>query len=282
MPLEFSSEVKTRIEAIAARYPKRSAALLPVLHFVQHEYGYLSHDVQSAVALQLDVPPTLVREVTTFYEMFHEHPEGQFHLEICTNIACHLAGADAITAHLKKTLNIEVGHQSEDGMFSLMEAECLASCGSGPTLRCGADYYEYLTIPAIDGLLKQFRERAPSLNGKHYDQGPNGPHVGPVPGFEAPAASQPTRHVEAPGVELSPSAPPPSAASAVATPAADASAPAPRAPGDGDAGAAAKPPEGASLPSFAPPPLKKKANGEDVAEPSADAIDVAKKDSKGG
>src|SRR5688572_27533925 len=131
MSLELSTEVKARIEKIAARYPRRQAALLPVLHLVQHEYGYLSVDVQAAVATILDVPPTQVHEVTTFYEMYHQHPEGQFHLELCTNISCHLAGADALVAHVKKSLGVEVGHQTEDGAFSLMEAECLASCGSG-------------------------------------------------------------------------------------------------------------------------------------------------------
>src|SRR5438128_2028252 len=104
MPLEFSPEVKARIEEIASRYPRKQAALLPVLHVVQSELGYLSLDAQAAVAAALGIPPTLVHEVTTFYEMYHQHPEGQFHLELCTNIACHLLGADQVMDHLKKTL----------------------------------------------------------------------------------------------------------------------------------------------------------------------------------
>lgn len=187
MSVEFSAELKARIEAIAARYPQRQAALLPTLHLVQHEFGHLAPEVQLSVAQQLDVPPTLVHEVTTFYEMYHQHPEGQFHLELCTNIACHLTGGDQLVAHVKQKLGIEVGHQTEDGCFSLMEAECLASCGSGPMMKVGADYYEYLTVPAVDALITRFKSLAPSLNGKHYDHGPEGAHVGPVPGFEPPA-----------------------------------------------------------------------------------------------
>jgi NADH-quinone oxidoreductase subunit E len=237
MPLELKSEVKARIEEICARYPRRQAALLPVLHLVQHELGYLSIEAQAAVAEQLDVPPTLVHEVTTFYEMYHQHPEGQFHLELCTNISCHLAGADQLVAHVKKELGIDVGHQTEDGVFSLMEAECLASCGSGPMLRVGEDYYEYLTIPACDALIKRFRELAPSLSGKHYDHGPKGPHTGPVPGFAPPKPGEPAAAVPAGVVSPPPAPAEPAPAPAEATPPAS---------------------SGPTLPSFDPPPLKRK------------------------
>jgi (2Fe-2S) ferredoxin len=67
-----------------------------------------------------------------------------------------------------------------------MEAECLASCGSGPMMKVGMDYYEGLTPAALDALVDRFRQMAPSLGGKHYEHGPEGPHVGPVRGFEPP------------------------------------------------------------------------------------------------
>jgi NADH-quinone oxidoreductase subunit E len=286
MPVELNTEVKARIDAIAARYPRRQAALLPVLHLVQAEYGYLSPDVQMAVAHALDVPPTLVHEVTTFYEMYHQHPEGQFHLEMCTNISCHLQGADALVAHVKKTLGIEVGHQTEDGVFSLMEAECLASCGSGPMLRVGWDYYEFLTPPACDALFKRFREMAPDLKGKHYEHGPFGPHVGPVKGFEpsaalpvvtfetaptmppAPAADtmkpQPAvetvpQNVPAP-LEPTPTSVGPTAVStAASSPTATPQSSAPSSPPTTSGPAL---PAGPALPSFDPKPLKKKNEGD--------------------
>lgn len=184
MAPQFTSEAAAEIETLAGRYPKRQAALLPVLHLAQREFGHLSIEVQALVAKTLDAPPVLVREVTTFYEMFHEHAEGQFHLEVCTNISCHLAGADCIVDHLQKTLGVKVGHQDAEGIFSLTEAECLASCGSAPMMRVGMDYYEFLTIPAVDALLGRLKTMAPSLDGKAYEEGPNGPHTGPVPGFE--------------------------------------------------------------------------------------------------
>jgi NADH-quinone oxidoreductase E subunit len=192
MSLELTPEAKAQIEALARRYPKRQAALLPVLHLVQKEFGHLSLEVQALVSDALGVPPVLVHEVVTFYEMYHQHTEGQFHLEICTNISCHLAGADGVVEHCKKRLGIEVGHITQDGVFSLMEAECLASCGSGPMMRVGFDYYEYLTPEALDHLLDRFAKIAPTLGGKGYEMGPEGPHVGAVRGFEPkPAAAAP-------------------------------------------------------------------------------------------
>jgi NADH-quinone oxidoreductase subunit E len=186
MALEFSDRERREIAALVERYPegKQGAALLPVLHLAQARFGHLSSEVQLLVANTLGVHPARVHEVVTFYEMYHEHPEGQFHLEVCTNISCHLCGGDAILDHLKHRLGIRPGQVTEDGLFSLMEAECLASCGSGPMMKVGLDYYEFLTIEAVDQLLGRFREIAPRLEGKAYERAPEGPHVGPVPGCE--------------------------------------------------------------------------------------------------
>ncbi len=202
MPLEFSDEDKAEIARIRAKYPESAASLLPVLHFAQRKFGHLSTETQLLVAEAVDVAPTRVREVVTFYEMFHEHPEGQYHLELCTNISCHLLGGEALLAHLHTQLGCAVGHMTEDGVFSLMEVECLASCGSGPVLKVGEDYYEQLTAEALDALIERFKKESPSLGGKPYICKNNKPHTGPVPGFEsrlpvlqpnaAPAAAAPS------------------------------------------------------------------------------------------
>lgn len=180
----FDEAERARIAELVARYPKAAAALLPVLHLAQDKFGHLDPAVQLLVAETLDVPPARVREVVTFYEMYHEHPEGQFHLEVCTNISCHLVGADALLDHLADRLGIRPGQVTSDGHFSLMEAECLASCGSGPCMKVGLDYYEHLSVPAVESLIERFREQAPSLEGRAYRHAEPEPHVGPVPGFE--------------------------------------------------------------------------------------------------
>lgn len=180
----LTDEDRRVIAEFISRYPNPAAALLPVLHHVQDRFGHLAPPLQQQVAEALEVPPARVREVVTFYEMFHEHPEGKFHLEVCTNISCHLLGADALLAHLRAQLGIEPGEVTEDGVFSLMEAECLASCGSGVCMKVGLDYYEQLTVPALDVLLDRFRAQAPRLEGHAYRHAQPEPHVGPVAGFE--------------------------------------------------------------------------------------------------
>ena len=191
MGFELTAEEKSQIEEICAKYPDRAAALLPVLHLVQERLGHLPTDAQLAVARALDVPPTRVKEVVTFYEMFHEAPEGRFHVELCTNISCHLAGAHELMAHLEQRLGIKVGETTDDGVFSLMEAECLASCGSGPVVKIGVDYYEYLTPEAVDGLIERFKGLAETYETKVYRYAEGGPHVGPVPGFDPAPAPDP-------------------------------------------------------------------------------------------
>lgn len=182
--LAFDARESEQIADLVARYPDPGAALLPVLHLAQDKFGHLAPPVQLLVAGVLAIPPARVREVVTFYEMYHEHPEGQFHLEVCTNISCHLLGGDGILDHLCQRLAIKPGETTEDGMFSLMEAECLASCGSGVCMKVGLDYYEQLTVRAVDTLLDQLKAKAPGLKGKQYRHAEPEPHVGPVEGFE--------------------------------------------------------------------------------------------------
>jgi len=235
MALGFTDEDRAKIDEIVARYPNKPAALLPVLHLAQDKFGHLSPEVQLLVAHALDVPPPRVREVVTFYEMYHEHPEGQFHLEVCTNISCHLMGGDAILGHLEKKLGIRPGEHTEDGMFSLMEAECLASCGSGVCMKVGRDYYEFLTVDAVDTLVEDFKKMAPSLKGKPYmGKAPEG-HVGPVKGHE------PKHLPDAPKAEAKPAE---AKADEAKAPEADAA----KAEGKGSQ----------DLPAFNPPPLNKK------------------------
>lgn len=225
MGLAFTDEDRAKIDEIVARYPNKPAALLPVLHIVQDKFGHLSPEVQMLVAHALDVPPPRVREVVTFYEMYHEHPEGQFHIEVCTNISCHLMGADVVLDHLRSKLGIECGQHTADGMFSLMEAECLASCGSGVCMKVGRDYYEHLTVDAVDAQIDRFKKMSADLKGRAYDCSKDGPHVGAVKGFEPPA----------PGA----AAPAKASEPAKASPAADSKV-------------------SQDLPSFNPPPLNKK------------------------
>ena len=159
MALEFSAQAKQQIERMRMRYPTRQAALLPVLHIAQDEFGYLSDEGIELVAATLALPPAHVFGVVTFYTMFHREPRGTNELMVCTNVSCMLRGAYDILAHLQKRLGIAPGETTADGAFSLVEEECLAACANAPMMICGPEYYLDLTPEKVDRVLEELKKR---------------------------------------------------------------------------------------------------------------------------
>jgi NADH-quinone oxidoreductase subunit E len=160
MPRVISQKLVAAIEEACKRYPTRLAAMLPALHMVQDEHGYVSNEAQLDVAEVLDVPPTRVHEVVTFYTMFYDEPTGRSIVKICRNLACELRGAGAIISQAKELLGVELGETTKDGRVTLDVDECLASCGTGPMLWCkthgkGERIVENLTPEKLEGFLRE-------------------------------------------------------------------------------------------------------------------------------
>jgi NADH-quinone oxidoreductase subunit E len=152
----LSDEFKTRIAQLEDRYPQAKSALLPVLHLAQREHGgWLSDEVMAEVAQLMGLPPAEVRSVASFYTMFNRKPVGKYLVQVCTNIACSLLGAEHVVEHLKRKLGIEVGETTPDGLFTLLEVECLGSCGTAPMMQVNDTYYENLTVERVDEILAE-------------------------------------------------------------------------------------------------------------------------------
>jgi NADH-quinone oxidoreductase E subunit len=145
MAVEFSPEALKTFEEIIARYPKKEAAMLPVLYLAQEEFGYLGPEAIEYVAKLMGQSPAQVRGVVSFYTMLNMKPTGRYHIQVCRTLPCALRGAERLTTFIKKTLGIEVGQTTMDGKFKLSEVECLASCGTAPMMQINDDYYENLT-----------------------------------------------------------------------------------------------------------------------------------------
>lgn len=164
--VDFSAELLNKFSDVVSRYPadKQKSALLPILHLVQEEYGWLSVDAMDKVALFLNIQPIEVYEVATFYTMFLLQPQGKYLLEICRTGPCCLVGAERIMGHLEKTLGVKEGEITPDGLFSWRGVECLAACGFGPVLQIGPSYtfYENLTEESVDKLINELKEKAKS------------------------------------------------------------------------------------------------------------------------
>ncbi len=153
MAFEFTAENKKKFEEVVKRYPQRRAAMLPTLWLAQEQHGWISPEVMEYVAKLLELTPAKVYEVVTFYTMFNLKPVGEYHFQVCRTLSCQLCGAEGITEHLKKKLEVPLGGTSADGKYSLSEVECLGSCGTGPMLQLNDEYHENLTAEKLDALI---------------------------------------------------------------------------------------------------------------------------------
>jgi NADH dehydrogenase subunit E (EC 1.6.5.3) len=159
----FSPELLTKFGEVVSRYPegKQKSGLLPILHLVQAEYGWVSADAMDKVAAYLNILPIEVYEVATFYTMFLLQPKGKYVLEICRTGPCCLVGAERIMGHLQQKLGVKEGEVTADGLFSWRGVECLAACGFGPVLQIGPEYtfYENLTEDKVDELIDNLKAK---------------------------------------------------------------------------------------------------------------------------
>ncbi len=163
--LEFSEARKAEIADLVTKYPNKQAVLLPALHLAQAEFGYVSDEVIHLVAKTLDVAPSLVQEVATFYSLYNRKPVGDYIIQVCQTLSCALRGAESVIRYLEGKLNVHLGETTADGKFTLVAVECLASCGTAPMFQVTARdyslnaYYENLTEKRIDEILDELRKR---------------------------------------------------------------------------------------------------------------------------
>ncbi|MEZ4735386.1 MAG: NADH-quinone oxidoreductase subunit NuoF [Caldilineaceae bacterium] len=132
--MALSEAARTEIQKWMDLYPagRQRSAILPALYVIQREFGYCPVAAQNELATMLDIEPAEVGAVVGFYNMFHEEPKGEYHVEVCTNVPCLLRGANKCMHHLEEKLGIHHGQTTEDGKFTLDHMECLGSCGTAP------------------------------------------------------------------------------------------------------------------------------------------------------
>jgi NADH-quinone oxidoreductase E subunit len=146
-----------RARDLIALYPERRSALIPILHVLQEQDGYLSEDGMEHVAQLVGLEAVEVRGTASFYDMFHFEPVGRYLIAVCTNIACMLQGAYELLEHVEQRLGIAPGGTTEDGMFTLEDAECLALCGNAPCLTANWRYFGDVDPEGFDALVDDLR-----------------------------------------------------------------------------------------------------------------------------
>lgn len=153
----LSENAVKEIKEIITRYPVKRSAVMPALYIVQREYGYIAEEGMREVASIIGLRPAQVFEVATFYTMYNKRPVGRYHIQVCTNIACSLLGAEHIVGLLSRKLGIKVKETTPDRMFTLSTVECLGSCGTAPMMQVNDTYYEGLTEEGIGEILSSLK-----------------------------------------------------------------------------------------------------------------------------
>lgn len=159
----LTDALKTHFEKeILPRYQEKQGALLPILHAVQHEVGYLPYQSLIEVATFLGLKPADVLDTVSFYEEFHTEPVGKYVIGVCQSIACEICGHQPIIDHVRGKLGIEPHETTDDGLFTLLAMECLGACDTAPCALVNEDRYDCLTIESIDSLIDQIQQRESS------------------------------------------------------------------------------------------------------------------------
>jgi len=143
----MSLSESTRIQAreIISRYPQAMSALLPMLHLVQAEEGYVSADGIALCADELSLTTAEVAAVATFYTMYHRKPAGEYHVGVCINPGCGILGGDAIWEKLSARLGIGHDEVTPDGKISLERIECQAACTHAPVMTANWELLDNMT-----------------------------------------------------------------------------------------------------------------------------------------
>ena len=155
----LTDEMKNHLrERYFPRYPTKQAVVLPALHLIQHAYNWIPTAAMRELAEFLELAPAQVLDTASFYEEYWLRPKGKYLLQVCRSFTCEICGSKRLTDALRKKLKIEPGETTPDGKFTLVEMECLGSCGTAPAMLCNEVLHEDLTAEQLEKLLDSLPE----------------------------------------------------------------------------------------------------------------------------
>ncbi|MGW3114733.1 NADH-quinone oxidoreductase subunit NuoE [Streptomyces sp. NPDC001091] len=164
-PPAYPDDVRARLEAdareVIARYPDSRSALLPLLHLVQAEDGYVTRTGMKFCADVLDLTTAEVTAVATFYSMYRRRPSGDYQVGVCTNTLCAVMGGDAIFETLQEHLGIGNGETTGDGSVTLEHIECNAACDYAPVVMVNWEFFDNQTPASAIRLVDDLRAGEP-------------------------------------------------------------------------------------------------------------------------
>lgn len=155
----LSKDVKTEIQKLTTKYPDKRSAVMPALHLVQREVGWLPDEAIQEIGDLLGLSKTEVNGVATFYTMYAREKPGKHTIMFCTDLPCALRGADEMLEHLEQKLGCQAGQTSADGAVTLQAAECLGGCDHAPVMLIdGERHAQDLTNTKLDEIIEQLQK----------------------------------------------------------------------------------------------------------------------------
>lgn len=161
----LSAQAYQKIDKELTKFPadQKKSAIMASLAIAQDEIGWVSSDVIADVADYLKLPAIIVQEVATFYNMFDTKPVGKFKVTVCTNLPCALRDGVKTAEYLKEKLGIGFHETTSDGLFTLMEGECMGACGDAPVVLLNNKHMCVRMSPErIDAMLEEMKRHGES------------------------------------------------------------------------------------------------------------------------
>jgi NADH dehydrogenase (ubiquinone) flavoprotein 2 len=166
---DFTEANYKLVDKVLSKYPSnyKQAGIIPLLDLAQRQHGgWLPLAAMDKVAYVVGVEPIRVYEVATFYTMFNREKRGKYFIQLCGTTPCMVCGSNDIKNTITKELGIKDGETTKDGLFTLLEVECLGACANAPMIQLNDDYYECLTPASMVALIAACKAGKPPAMGK--------------------------------------------------------------------------------------------------------------------
>ncbi len=155
--LDIDKEIG-KVGKVICEHDKKKGLLIPILHRIQEDYGYLPGEALERLSKKLDLPLAEIYAVASFYHQFHFSPRGKKIVRVCMGTACHVRGAGKVLEKLQERFKIEVGETTEDLTMTLETVGCVGCCGLAPVVTVNDDVVGELTQKKMEGLIKMIEE----------------------------------------------------------------------------------------------------------------------------
>jgi len=162
--MSLAEKYPQEVKKILAKYPpeRKQSAVMPLLYLAQREAGYITKSAMEDIAHMLDITPTDVAEIVGFYTLYHDEKAGKYRMQVCTDLACALRGADKFLEELCNNLGVKVGETTTDGTVTVEAVMCLAGCDKAPMFQVqgpdGIAYHENMTVDKTLELVAALRK----------------------------------------------------------------------------------------------------------------------------